>query len=93
MDNFERWWRSLPSYRGAEKEIARKAFGAGQDSVSCDCNHTSAFPMTCLSLVLVFFWIVGIVIAKGVAQTICAIFPLYAWYLVVEHFMKMFNLV
>lgn len=37
-----------------------------------------------LYLIMVIAWLAGIVIAKGFLSTMSAIFPLYAWYLVVE---------
>jgi hypothetical protein len=41
-----------------------------------------------LSLFLLFAWIAGIVVAKGIGSTTVAIFfPPWAWYLIVEHIM------
>ena len=38
-----------------------------------------------LDYTLMFFWIAGVVLAKGFWWTVLAIFfPFYAWYLVVE---------
>jgi len=40
------------------------------------------------SFIAIIAWLAGIVYAKGTAATIIAcVFPLYAWYLVVEHVM------
>ena len=39
-----------------------------------------------VQLVCLVTWVYGIVLAKGVLSTIVSvIFPLWAWYLVVEH--------
>jgi len=40
------------------------------------------------SLSLGLAWLAGLVIAKGFWMTACALFPPYAWYLVVELAMK-----
>lgn len=37
-----------------------------------------------ISLFVIIAWIAGIVLAKGFWSTLCAIFPFYAWYLVIE---------
>ena len=39
--------------------------------------------------VIIIPWLMGIVLAQGFWQTLCAFFPPYAWYLVVEYFMKL----
>ena len=42
------------------------------------CDHVSTW-------LAIFFWLVGIALAKGFWLTACAfIFPPFAWYLVVE---------
>lgn len=44
--------------------------------------------ITCLCL-----WLIGVVIAKGFWSTfIACIFPLYAWYLVVERILLSYNI-
>jgi hypothetical protein len=35
-------------------------------------------------------WLAGLVLAKGFWMTVCALFPLYAWYLVVERAMQLY---
>jgi hypothetical protein len=40
-------------------------------------------------LIMVVPWLMGIVLAKGFWSTLFAIFPPYAWYLVVERFMQL----
>jgi len=45
-----------------------------------------------ISIVLILWWLTGIVIAQGFWQTVFALFPLYSYYLVVEHFLTKFNL-
>lgn len=43
-----------------------------------------------ITVMVAVTWLMGIVIAKGVWSTLCAIwFPPYAWYLVVEHIMQL----
>jgi len=43
-----------------------------------------------LFIVVVIPWIMGIVIAKGLWSTLFSIMvPMYSWYLVAEHFMKL----
>lgn len=37
-------------------------------------------------------WLFGIVLAKGFWMTLCSLFPLYAWYLVVEFFSYYFGI-
>jgi hypothetical protein len=37
-------------------------------------------------------WIAGFVIAKGFWSTLACLFPPWSFYLVIEHFMKYFNL-
>ena len=40
-------------------------------------------------LTILFFWLAGIVLAKGIfSTTMTIIFPPYAWYLVVELIVK-----
>ena len=46
-----------------------------------------------LGLSLLITWLAGIVLAKGWISTIIAIFPFYAWYLVVEKAMQMLGIV
>lgn len=41
----------------------------------------------------VISYLAGIVLAKGFWETLCSLFPFYAWYLVVERLMHMFGLV
>jgi hypothetical protein len=38
--------------------------------------------------VFIITWLAGIVLAKGVYDTLYALFPPYAWYLFIEAFMK-----
>lgn len=41
-----------------------------------------------ISFILFIGWLAGIAIAKGTISTLVAfVFPLWAWYLVVEHFL------
>lgn len=39
-------------------------------------------------LIAVVLWLAGIVLAKGFGAFIAVIFPLYAWYLVIERLMN-----
>jgi hypothetical protein len=46
------------------------------------------------SFLAVIVWVIGIVIAKGFWSTFFAIFvPLWAWYLAVEHFLRLWHLI
>lgn len=40
---------------------------------------------------LMFYWIVGIVIAKGFWSTLFAIIPFYSWYLVVDFYLTKYG--
>ena len=43
-----------------------------------------------LDYALIFFWIAGVVLAKGFWWTLLAVFcPFYAWYLIVERVLVM----
>ena len=42
---------------------------------------------TIASILFFVVWLAGIALAKGFWQTLCAIFPPYAWYLVIERAM------
>lgn len=47
-----------------------------------------------LSISIMFLWIVGIIFAVGGWSTFFSIvFPPYAWYLVVEHFMILYGII
>jgi len=47
-----------------------------------------------VSLVLLFMWVFGVILAQGVASTVLAIFiPFWAWYLSVSHLLVHFNLI
>jgi len=51
------------------------------------------FFLSIINILYVISWIVGIVLAKGFWSTFFAVlFPLYSWYLVVEHFLLKYNL-
>lgn len=39
--------------------------------------------------IFVIPWLMGLVIAQGFWQTLYALFPPYAWYIVVEHALKL----
>lgn len=45
------------------------------------------------SVVLLFAWIAGFVIAKGFWSTAACLFPLWAYYLVVERLLQMWGVV
>lgn len=47
------------------------------------------FSTNITALFLIFAWMAGIVIAKGFWQTLFSFFPLYSWYLLTEHVMKL----
>lgn len=47
------------------------------------------FSMSVFALLFIFTWMAGIVIAQGFWQTLFSLFPLYSWYLLTEHVMKL----
>jgi len=54
-------------------------------------NQSDTFAGVFALIVIVVPWLAGLAIAKGFWQTFCAIFPPYAWYLVVEKVMKAYG--
>jgi len=47
-----------------------------------------------VGLIWLIAWIIGVVLAKGIVSTIFSVlFPPYAWYLVVEWLLIMYNLI
>lgn len=45
-----------------------------------------------LGIILGTVWLMGFVIASGFWSTCFCIFPPYAWYLVIERFMKVYHI-
>lgn len=88
-NKFEQWWNSLTVRPTEPKEIARHAYSKGVDDafdeIKCRCNTMqNSTPVILTGLFCAIMWISGIVLAKGVWQTIFALIPFYAWYLVIE---------
>lgn len=51
-------------------------------------TDTNSIGESFVLLIMIITWLMGLVLAKGFWQTIFAFFPPYAWYLVVEQFLK-----
>lgn len=96
---FETWWDSLTVRPTEPKEIARHAYSKGVDDASdsircCRCEPMKDPTPTILTgLFCCIMWISGIVLAKGVGQTIFAIIPFYAWYLVIERIFQSWGII
>lgn len=52
------------------------------------CNANISTNSEWLFVIVVFTWLGGIVVARGFCDTLFAIFPLYSWYLLIEHLFK-----
>ncbi len=41
--------------------------------------------------ILLFYWVVGIVLAKGVFNTLLCVIPFYAWFLVIQSYILQYG--
>jgi len=56
-------------------------------------KQQASFIRTLSGLFMGITWIMGFVLAKGFWSTFFCCMPFWAWYIVVEHFLKLYKLI